>query len=408
MVTTLFNLLAVVYAFRSLQIARTVWLNWRSLRSSPLTAAYHQLAEQAAFFLSVPLGVLLHEGAHALAIVAFNGRVVEFGYRFFWGFVRPAGTFTANQVWFIALAGTLGSLVFGAAAWLALRNHPSPVFQYFGLRTFRFQIFFSLVYYPIFTLMGFYGDWRIIYDFNLTPLASGVTAVLHAAGLALFWWADRGGFFEMAGTESAAARDKLADLERRASDRPQDIEQHLQLIDGYRQAGMTNKALQQIRTFLKRHPNSAEGHLQMAAIESHGKRQIPGRAQASAERALSLGLASPAGTAYAHQLLGQYNLDLNRLEEAIQHFSQGIGALPRAGHSGLDAHLRYLRAMAYRRRQDYYLAYEDIRTAIEQARLNGHEPTVDHYQRELETIERHAGRSFGSPPPGGPPPTGGV
>jgi hypothetical protein len=232
----LFMALSAVYALRAIQIALIVKRNWASLKSNQLAAAYRSLAEQAAFFLAVPVGVLLHEGAHALATVAYGGQVVEFNYWAFWGSVVPAGTFTANQVWFIALAGTLGSLVFGAAAWLTLRNHPSPVFQYFGLRTFRFQIFFALVYYPIFTLMGFYGDWRIIYDFNLTPLASGLTAVLHAAGLALFWWADRGGFFEMASTESAVARDKLADLERRASDRPQDIEQHLQLIDGYRQA----------------------------------------------------------------------------------------------------------------------------------------------------------------------------
>lgn len=405
-ITNVFDILAAIYIFRGLQIARSVWLNWSSLRSSPLTATYRSLAEQASFFLSVPVGVLVHEGAHALAVLAFGGQVVEFGYRVFWGFVRPAGTFTATQEWFIALAGTLGSLAFGAAAWLLLRNNSSPIFQYFGLRTFRYQIFFSLIYYPIFTLMGFYGDWRTIYDFDLTPVASGLTAALHAGGLALFWWASRRGFFEVPSVEAMAAKERLVDLEQQASAGPQSKEQQLQLIESYRQAGKINEGMAQTRAFLEQYPSSAEGYLLMAILETQGKQRITSQARANTEKALSLGLASPAGIANAHQLLGQYSLDVNKLEEAITHFNQGISALSKAGQPALDAQLHYLRAMAYRRREDYFLAYKDIQTAIKQAQLSGNERAVAYYQRELETIERHAGRSFGSPPSAGSPPAG--
>lgn len=111
------------------------------MRQEPLTGEKQRLAEQAAFFLGVPPAVFVHELAHAVAVLAFGGQVAEFGYRVFWGYVVPQG-FTALENWIIALVGTLGSLGFGALLWLVLRRHESRTLQYFGLRAFRFQIYF--------------------------------------------------------------------------------------------------------------------------------------------------------------------------------------------------------------------------------------------------------------------------
>ena len=206
LITGLFNLLALLYIGRAVQMALQVSRNWSAVRQEPLTREKQRLAEQAAFFLGVPPAVLIHELAHAVAVVAFGGRVVEFGYRVFWGYVVPAGTFTALENWIIAVVGTLGSLSFGALLWLALRRNPSRTLQYFGLRAFRFQIYFSLLYYPIFSLFLPIGDWRTIYDFAATPLLSGATAVVHALLLLLFWRADRAGAFEMVAFDSAAGQ----------------------------------------------------------------------------------------------------------------------------------------------------------------------------------------------------------
>ena len=101
-----------------------------------------------------------------------GGQVAEFHYRAFWGYVVPIGSFTAAQSWFIAIAGTLASLAFGLFVWWVFRRASSSTLRYFGLRAFRFQVYFSLIYYPLFTLLGFDGDWRTIYDFSATPLLS--------------------------------------------------------------------------------------------------------------------------------------------------------------------------------------------------------------------------------------------
>ncbi len=118
LMTGLFNLLALLYIGRAVQLAVQVARNWNVVRQEPLTGEKQRLAEQAAFFLGVPPAVFVHELAHAVAVLAFGGQVAEFGYRVFWGYVVPQGSFTALQNWIIALVGTLGSLGFGALLWL--------------------------------------------------------------------------------------------------------------------------------------------------------------------------------------------------------------------------------------------------------------------------------------------------
>ncbi len=67
-------------------------------------------------------------------------------------------------------------------------------------------------------------------------------------------------------------------------------------------------------------PNSAVGHLELAALYSAGQRQIPKKASASAEEALGLGLSDPRQSAYAHELAGRYQLDAGQVESAINPF----------------------------------------------------------------------------------------
>ena len=75
--TGLFNLLALLYIVRAVQLAIQIARNWNVVRQEPLTGEKQRLAEQAAFFLGVPPAVLVHELAHAVAVVAFGGRVVD-------------------------------------------------------------------------------------------------------------------------------------------------------------------------------------------------------------------------------------------------------------------------------------------------------------------------------------------
>jgi hypothetical protein len=397
--TGLFNFLALLYIGRAVLLAIRVARNWTTLRQEPLTRAKQRLAEQAAFFLGVPPAVLVHELAHALAVLVFGGQVVEFGYRVFWGYVVPEGAFTAIENWIIAIAGTLGSLAFGAAVWLILRRNPSRTLQYFGLRAFRFQIYFSLLYYPIFSLFLPIGDWRIIYDFETTPVLSAVTAVVHAASLFLFWRADRAGAFEMVAFDSVAAQTRYEAT--RAAAGAGDPRARLQVISELWGGGAKHEARRALAAFLADHPDSAEGHLQLALQTGDGRGQIGRDALDAIEKALALGLREPDQVAMARQIAAHYYLERGDGRSAEAQLDAALAATasydPERIAPARRAELHHLRGQAYRRQGRYEAAYAENELARQWASSLGIESLVQKYTDEQHLIEKHAGRSLSGP-----------
>lgn len=394
LITGLFNILALLYIGRAVQLAFQLLRNWSVVRQEPLTREKQRLAEQAAFFLGVPPAVMVHELAHALAIVAFGGRVGEFGYRVFWGYVVPVGTFTAVQEWVIAITGTIGSLAFGAILWLILRRNSSRTIQYFGLRAFRFQIYFSLVYYPIFTLFLPIGDWRTIYNFSATPLLSGITAAVHAALLFWFWRADRAGAFEMIAFESTGEQAQYAAATAAAAAGDPSI--RLRQISYLRNGGANRQARKALDAFLADFPNSAEGQLQLAIMAGGGGQQVNRDAYEAAGRALELGLGGSDQVGLARQIRGLYNLQRGDGPAAEAELSAAL--TPSATHDPDEimpirrAELHNLLSQAYRRQGRYELALVEIDLALKLAREMALEPVIQKYAAEKELIENHARR----------------
>lgn len=388
----LFNIFALIYIFRSVQLSIRIVKEWRQLTAPPFNRYKKHLAEQASFFIAVPIGVFFHEFSHVVATWLSGGKIIEFGYRVFWGYVIPQGDFSPLQDWFISLAGTLGSLIFGLAIWLLLRAHPVKTISYFGLRSFRYQLFFSLVYYPLFTLLGFVGDWRTIYGFDATPLASALTVPFHLGLLLLFWWQDRHGGFEMVGHESAADQASFDVLATDVGSTPFDQPRQLHYIDALRRGGAINKARYQLNTFIKHNPNSGEGYLQLAALEIAEKSQASPKAIKHLQRALDLGLSNHAALAFAHQMMGKYFLELGNAENAAAHLSQAIDS---SRQSQVDsrqlAQLYHWRSQAYRRQRKFELAYADVVYAGELAKSIGENRLMTFYQNELHLLEQHAG-----------------
>ncbi|MDX1616240.1 MAG: hypothetical protein R3300_18145 [Candidatus Promineifilaceae bacterium] len=385
----IFLLLSLVNVYYGWRIARSAWQQRQALRREPLQPGHKRLLEQAAFFVAVPPGVLIHELFHALAVWIYGGRLVDAGYGFYFGYVAHVGVSAPRSLWVIAMAGTVGTLIYAVALWLWCRSRSASAYRFFGLRSFRVHILYALIFYPLFSAFTFIGDWRTVYDFGATPILSGATLAVHGAVLAAFWWADRRGYFEMPAFATADQQARLAQLEATAAASPHDTKAQLRLLEGYRQAGLERQAQRFARKILQRHPNSAAAHLQLALIQAQGQRQVPPKAAKNAQRALELGLNHDTAVAYAHHLAGQYALGLGKDEQALDHFSRGKEAARQAQQAPLEAQFSYQRALAQRRLGRYQAAWEDAQEAVRLAEAVGLEQAAAQYRGELETIRAH-------------------
>jgi len=394
----LFSIISLLYLFRSVQLVGTIWRERQQIKHPLLTRRKKWLADQASFFISVPISVFIHESGHALAVWLFGGQVNAFVYRVFYGWVEPGGIFSPGEIWFISLAGTLGSLLFGVGIWLLFQNSENATYRYFGLRTLRFQIVYSLIFYPAFTLLGFEGDWRSIYHFGATPIASVSTALSHAGLLWLFWSGDRAGWFEMISHQTVDERERFADLERRLVAFPDDNRLQLQRIDAFRSGGAPKRAGSLLKRYVGQNPDSSEAYLELAVLQSGDRSEVSRQATENAEKALSLGLPTPSGAATAHQLIGKYHLDNGNGILAVDHLSQAIAVLPAETAQGrYGAQLYHWRSQAYRRQQQYDLAYQDLQRAISLAKSSNDERLATFYQSELAVLDHHAGRPMSTP-----------
>ncbi len=321
--------------------------------------------------------------------------MVEFGYRVFWGYVSHTGDLTAAQHWFVSLAGTLGSLAFGLVVWLLLRRNPSRTWQYFGLRAFRFQIYFSLLYYPLFSFILPIGDWRTIYNFGATPILSGAALVIHAALLLWFWRADRVGAFEMTAFDTVEQERHYAALTASG-----DLTVRLQAIEMLRQGGSLRQAQRELDAFLADNPNSAEAHLQRALMLGTGRGANGNQMAAAARQAAALGLRRPADAALAHRLAALHELERGDGRAAEAELDAALMPTPGYDPEHLDsltrADLHQLRGQAYRRQARYDDAHREVGLALELAAA-GPPAFVAHLRDEQLLIAKHAGSDWRAP-----------
>ncbi len=163
-----------------------------ALFDATYTADDRTSAMRLALFVLLPLSVLLHEAGHAVAVLAYGGDLVGFGFFFIAGYVEYTGAFTPLQHAITAAAGTVVNIILGLIAisffWFRPSKHPAindMLFTFVGL-----QLLNALVAYPLLDVLGlFTGDWSVIYSRD-TPVFSLSFAALHATLLiasALLW-----------------------------------------------------------------------------------------------------------------------------------------------------------------------------------------------------------------------------
>jgi hypothetical protein len=186
-----FTPLSLIYLFGAGYTVFQMVKGWRQLRSGRLTPANRRLASGIAFFLLVPVGVLLHEWGHMLAAWSTGGQVLGLHYFLYWGYVQyiPASA-DPLPIWWVSLAGNLVSYLLGVVCIAAglLARGLAPVLRSILLVLGILELAQTLIFYPLISLdPGFGGDWDTIYSFD-APVASWLTLIVHLASLAGMVW----------------------------------------------------------------------------------------------------------------------------------------------------------------------------------------------------------------------------
>jgi hypothetical protein len=164
--------------------------NWKQFWGPRAGAHVRQLAGTVAFFLLVPVGVLLHELGHMVAAWLVGLKVFGLHYFIYWGYVVHASG-TDLQNWFVALAGNFVSYALGVVclylAWRLKTGRPAinVMLSQLGI----LEIVQTLIAYPLMSLdPAFQGDWDTIYSLSTpaTTIPSAITLAVHSASLVAF------------------------------------------------------------------------------------------------------------------------------------------------------------------------------------------------------------------------------
>jgi hypothetical protein len=184
-------LFTLVLAVLSLVALSDVVRNRRALFDEHFTDDERSRILRFVIFVLLPLSVLAHEAGHALAVLAFGGEVVEFGFFLYYGYVGHVGAYTPLERGLISFAGPAVNIALGLGAFVIAWFRPRRAPANYLLFTFAaLELANALIFYPIIDATGgIAGDWSTIYS-SQTPLFSVLVAILHAVilfgGLALW------------------------------------------------------------------------------------------------------------------------------------------------------------------------------------------------------------------------------
>ncbi|MDZ4832994.1 MAG: hypothetical protein SGJ27_04265 [Candidatus Melainabacteria bacterium] len=153
--------------------------NWREIWDVDLSTRDRGELQKINAYFVLPLSVLFHECGHALATLWANGKVAEFHFAIWSGYVISLGAFSPAEKLIIDLAGTVFQLAMVFAFLIAALFVRSPavvaLLVYAGLTAYGIAV----VTYPLLGLVGMYGDWVHIYTSPLTDWLV-VVGVIHA------------------------------------------------------------------------------------------------------------------------------------------------------------------------------------------------------------------------------------
>jgi len=188
-----FIFISLFYAVIGVRLVVQLVQNWSATWDLNFTPQDRAIVDQAAFFVLIPVSVVLHELGHATTIWLMGGKVVDFGFYGFAGFVSYDPTnFSPIQQILVAAAGTFVNLLLIVITMAIVFLKRPPMRSSFNELAIQF-IFISginaFVFYPLLDLLSGIqgGDWRQIYNGGV-PWLSGIIGAVHVGVLLAGYW----------------------------------------------------------------------------------------------------------------------------------------------------------------------------------------------------------------------------
>ncbi len=337
-------------AYTLLDLAR----HWSAFWDDDVRPDERQRAYRVAFFILVPIGVLLHELGHAAAVWQLGGRVVEFNWSFLSGYVVPDRAFAPLGEWWLYFSGNLVSILLVPLALLVLLLPVGPMVKFVAFAFAQLEWYVALIGYPLLSLGGVEGDWVGIYRIPPLPLRVAI-GVAHIGLLILgFWVSRRPRVRRWELLLSRAARERVARAERAIQERPGDPRPKLELGAFYLEngeAGLAKAAVRQALAIDPHHPDALVAAGTLAGREEKFAQAAVYYAQALAR------LPEGPPQAMVAARLGQIYLRMDKPTDAVEAFSRAIN------NGVTNAEAFYWRGRAYLRLGNNRLARGDFQQA---------------------------------------------
>ncbi len=383
----IFTALSVVQIYQGLKRVSILRTRSRDWVASPLEPWKRRIGRDLSFFAAVPIGVLIHELGHAIVVWAYGGRVVEFGYFFFWGFVLPDRSFTpAWREWVLSMSGTIGNLLFALVVAALFWRHVSASVRYAAKRTVSYQIFFALIYYPIFTAILGIGDWRTIYDFAATPMLSGGTAVLHVLILLGFWLADKRDVFDEALAISAEKQTEIDTLNATGT-----FADRVNAIIMLSNNGSAREAKQAAKALSQEHPHSGDAELLIGLVDGFSLEAPSSNIIRRAKAANDMQIERADFRAYIKHIIGFDHWARGDTERAITFYDEAISSAHVANATTDPVPsvfvMYYLRAIAHAALSHREAASADFEKAISIAKAKNLTQYAARYEEEYQLLD---------------------
>lgn len=186
-----FGLLSLFYIVIGVRLLYQLVRSWHEVWDRDFTIRDRMLVDQAAFFVLIPISVVLHEFGHAIAIWSFGGRVTDFGFYGFAGYVAYNEPFSPVQQTVVAAAGSVVNLILCllALAFVLFMKPPARAAVNELLMAFVYVSGINaFIVYPILDLFSsLNGDWRQMYFDSPRWMAMIIVAVQLAILVAGYW-----------------------------------------------------------------------------------------------------------------------------------------------------------------------------------------------------------------------------